>query len=62
MARSDTGVVIDSEPHMIRMCKTSLLFAPLHGCPVPLFRLTLQQNRYYDYILNAIIMQDCFVP
>ena len=31
IARSDTGVVIefDSEPHLCRMCKTSLLFAPL---------------------------------
>ena len=27
--RSDTGVVIDSEPHQSRTCKTSLLFAPL---------------------------------
>ena len=25
--RSDTGVVIDSEPHMSRTCKTNLLFA-----------------------------------
>ena len=30
--RSDTGVVIDSEPHLICMCKTSLLFAPLAVC------------------------------
>ena len=29
IARSDTGVVIDSEPHPSRTCKTSLLFAPL---------------------------------
>ena len=28
VARSDTGVVIDSEPHLIRTCKSSLLFAP----------------------------------
>ena len=27
-ARSDAGVVNDSEPHLIRTCKTSLLFAP----------------------------------
>ena len=27
--RSDTGVVIDSEPHLSRTCKTNLLFAPL---------------------------------
>ena len=31
-ARSDTGVVIGSEPHLSRMCKTSLLFAPLGVC------------------------------
>ena len=31
-ARSDTGVVIDNEPHLCRMCKTSLLFAPLAVC------------------------------
>ena len=28
-ARSDTGVVIDSEPHLSGTCKTSRLFAPL---------------------------------
>ena len=28
-ARSGTVVVIDSEPHLIRTCKTSLLFAPV---------------------------------
>ena len=27
--RSDTGIVIDSEPHLSRTCKTSLKFAPL---------------------------------
>ena len=27
----DTGVVIDSEPHLSCMCKTSFLFAPLAG-------------------------------
>ena len=27
-ARSDTSVVIDSEPHQRGMCKASLLFAP----------------------------------
>ena len=41
-ARSDTGVVIDSEPHQSRTCKTSLLFAPLAvrvhtGCSTFLF-------------------------
>ena len=29
IARSDAGVVIDNEPHLSSMCKTSLLFAPL---------------------------------
>ena len=29
IARSDTGVVTDTEPHPSRSCKTSLLFAPL---------------------------------
>ena len=28
-ARNDTGVVIDSKPHLSGTCKTSLLFAPL---------------------------------
>ena len=28
-SRSDTGIVIDSEPHLSCTCKTSLLFAPL---------------------------------
>ena len=37
-----TGVVIDSEPHLSYMCKTSLLFAPLavsvhSGCSAFLF-------------------------
>ena len=31
LARSDIGAVIDSERHLIRMCKTSLLFAPSAG-------------------------------
>ena len=29
LARSETGVVIDSEPQLSRTCKTCLLFAPL---------------------------------
>ena len=29
LARSETGVVIDSEPQLSRTCKTFLLFAPL---------------------------------
>ena len=28
-SRCDTGVVIDSEPHLSGMCKTSVLFTPL---------------------------------
>ena len=32
IARSDTGVVIDSELHLSGMCKTSLLFTPLTVC------------------------------
>ena len=31
-ARSYAGVVIESEARVIRMCKASLLFAPLAGC------------------------------
>ena len=31
-ARSDTAVVIDSEPHLSRKCKASFLFAPLAVC------------------------------
>ena len=31
-ARNDTGVVIDSEPHASRTCKTNLLFALLAVC------------------------------
>ena len=31
-ARSGTGVVIDSDPHLSRTCKTSFLFAPLAVC------------------------------
>ena len=31
-ARGDTGIVIDSEPHLSGTCKTSLLFAPLAVC------------------------------
>ena len=48
-ARSDTGVVIDSEPHLSCTCKTNFLFAPLAvviTLAVPLFyRFALQQNR-----------------
>ena len=47
-ARSDTGVVIDREPHPSRTCKTCLLFAPLAfvvTLAVAHFRFTLRQNR-----------------
>ena len=46
-ARSDTGVVIDSEPQPSRTFKTSLLFAPwavVFTLAVPLSRFTLRQN------------------
>ena len=51
--RSDTGVVIDSAPHLSGMCKTSLLFSPFAvrvqaGCSA--FPLTLRLNRKYNYI------------
>ena len=45
--RSDTDVVIDSEPHLSRTCKTSLLFAPsavAFTLAVPLFPFTVDQN------------------
>ena len=47
-ARSDTGVVIDCEPHLSRTCKSSLFYSPLAAVStlaVSLFRFTLQQNR-----------------
>ena len=62
IARSDTGVVIDSEPHLSPTYKTSL-FAPVSahvpaGCSAYLF-FTLQQNRLYDYGLNTKLF--CFL-
>ena len=47
-ARRDTSIVIDSELHLSRTCKTSLLFAPLAvrvhtGCSA--FPFTLRENR-----------------
>ena len=54
-ARSDTGVVIDSEQHQV-----SLLFSPLavrvqDGCfTFPFYTLTKQLN--YDYISNTKLL------
>ena len=48
MAKSDTGIVIDSQPHPSSMCKASLLFASLavpvqDGCSAfPIYTLTKQ--------------------
>ena len=50
---SDTGVVIDSQPHASRMCKTSILSAPLAvhvqaGCSTfPFYTPTKQLKRLY---------------
>ena len=61
-ARNDTGVVIDNEQHMSRMCKTSLLFAPLavrvhtgHS-DFPFYTPTKSS---IDYILNTKLF--CFL-
>ena len=63
-ARSDTGVVIDSEPHRSRTCKSSFLFAALAvrvhtGCSAfpfytptkPLMRLNIE----YKIVLSPIL-------
>ena len=58
-ARSDTGVVIDSDPHLSRTSKTRFLFAPLavhvhagcSACPLkPLIRFKIK----YKTILSSI--------
>ena len=60
-ARCDTGVVIDSEPHLSRTCKTSLLFAPLAilvqaGCSAfPFYTLTKQLIRLYFRYKTVVI-------
>ena len=60
-ARSDTGVVIDSEPHLSRMCKTSFLFAPLAvhvqaGCfAFPFYTLTKPLIRLYFKYKTVLI-------
>ena len=57
-ARSDTGVVIDSEPQPSRTCKTSFLFALLAvrvQADCSAFPFSLRVNRYHDYILNTIL-------
>ena len=64
-ARSDTGVVIDSEPHPSLTCKTSLLFAPLAvrvnaGCSAfPFYfptKLLIQLHIKYKTVLFPKIM------
>ena len=58
IGQNDTGVVIDSEPHLSRTCKTSLLFALLvvrvqAGCSAfPFYTPTKPVIRLY-YILNT---------
>ena len=61
-ARSDTGVVIDSEPHPNHMCKTSFLLAPLavrvhDGCSAFPFYTPTKPLILYDYI----VIQNCFI-
>ena len=59
--RSDTGVVIDSEPHRSRTCKTSLLFAPLAvrvqaGCSAfPFYTPAKPLKRLYFKYKTALI-------
>ena len=61
LARSDTDVVIDSEPHMSGMCKTSLLIAPLAvrvqaGCSAfPFYTPTKPFRRLYFKYKTALI-------
>ena len=59
-ARCETGVVIDSEPHLSRMCKTSLLVAPLAvrvqaGCYA--FSILLSDKTVYTIKFE---IQNCF--
>ena len=61
LARSDTGVVIDSEPHPSHTCKASLLFAPLAvrvqaGCSAfPFYTPTLPLLRLYFKYKTVLI-------
>ena len=58
--RSDTGIVIDSEPHLSRTCKTSLLCALLAvriQAGYVAFPFTLRLTCIYDYILNTKMFQ-----
>ena len=51
-AKSDTGVVIDSEPHLHRTCKTSILFVPLAACVhICLLKPLKQLNNNYKTVL-----------
>ena len=47
-ARSDTDVVIDSEPHPSRRCKTSLICSI--GCPCSAFRFYTPTNPLHDNV------------
>ena len=72
-ARSDTDVVIDSEPHSSCTCKTSLLFAPLAvrvhtGCSALLFysytptkpfiRVHIKNKTVFPQIINIFYIID----
>ena len=61
IARSDTGIVIDSEPHPSRTCKASLLMAPLAvrvqaGCSTfPFYTPTKPLIRLYFKYKTVVI-------
>ena len=60
-ARSDTGVVIDSEPHLSCTCKSSLLFAQLPvrvqagASAFPFYTLTKPLIRFYFKYQTALV-------
>ena len=68
-ARSDTGGVIDSEPHRSHTCKTSILFVPLavrvHTLSSPLrfytkndlLQLYIKNKTVFSWIKNIFIYQ-----
>ena len=71
-ARSDTGVVIDSEPQLSRTCKTSILFVSLAvrvhtGCSAfpfytqtkPLIQLHIKYKTvFFSLIINSFYILD----
>ena len=65
--RSETGVVIDSEPQPSCTCKTSFLFAllaVLFRLRVPFFDFTLRINRlylYFKYLNNKVSIYYIFI-